>query len=203
MTAVPYPPWLRLQASRIFEFYPQIRALRRHLRRELGTADVVEAGAGFGTNSGLCRGAYLGLERDPAMVRLARRRFPDRRFEACDATEFELRPGERYHTGLLCLALHEADRRPALLAAMTRLCCRRLLIYDFDPGLRGLRRARVNHSEEQDIRSYWGLRPESHLGPLGWQRQGGSPLGPLLRFWRFVPLPGAGKRGPATPKSPR
>lgn len=182
------PAALRARTVQLFELHPEVRRMRRHLSRRVGRHDVLEVGCGFGVNAALCQGPYLGIDPDREAIEQARRRLPGRRFG--DTTELE--PG--HHTLLLSLVLHETEQRRELLQQLARLEPRRLLIYDFDPRLRGLARLRVNLLEEQAIHSYWGFDAELLLRPLGYTLAEGGALGPRIRWWEFLPTnsrPGA------------
>ncbi len=170
----------RLLAARVFERGAGVRSLRRQVQRLVADDDVVEVGCGFGFNARLCRGGYLGVDLDTEMVRVARRLNPGREFL----------PGGpaivsgRFATGLLSLTLHEANDRTAILRAMGALCPR-LVICDYDPRMRLVRRLATSLMEEEVIGSYWGFDLQSTLDEFGWTLTGTGPIGTEYRWWEY------------------
>ena len=187
-----YPTSLRYLAAKAWELDGEVKRLRRHLAAEMQRSfdgqppSVVEVGCGFGTNADACPGQYLGLELDRGMVRVARRRFSGRRgvrFARVDAARYM---GGPFDTGLLCLALHEADDRGGVLRNLTTIVQRRLVIYDFDPHLRGINRWRVARAETGEMDHYWGFDAAAVLAPHGFWLDRQQPVSSRLRFWRFL-----------------
>lgn len=182
MPLIPLPARFRYHLWQLWELHPEVRAMRRHLARRLGPHDVVELGCGFGDNAPRCQGAYLGLDLDRELLAEAARRHgsPHRRF-----AEHRQGAAEPAHTALLCLVLHEAKQREVLLHQAQQLALNRVLIYDFDPDLRGLSRLRVSLLEEPVISDYWGFDPAALLAKQGWTTSGGGNLRQRLRWWEF------------------
>jgi len=181
------PTSCRLLISRRFERDPTVRRIRRIVaERTAGTPDVLEIGCGFGANGEWCQGEYVGVDVDAPTVAVAQRRLPDCRLLVWDVERDGDVPGAPFHTVLLCMTVHElGGRRDAVITRAGEMASTRLLVIDYDPGLRGWSRVRESLLEMGKLGEYTRFDLVGFLSALGWRVGATEAIGDIHRCWEF------------------
>ncbi len=156
-TFSPFPTWLRLINAKVYESSRDAVLLRRAVKREIGDlpGSLLEIGCGFGFNAALRGGDYLGVDPDPRVIEVARRRNPGKRFEIEDGAPLNI-PDGGIDNVLLCLVIHELtpQNREAVLREAARIAKNRIYIFDHVQDLRGLSGWWIRLNERSDFDEY-------------------------------------------------
>jgi len=153
----PFPTRLRLANARFQESFKDVKELRAAIRGEIADRPglVLEVGCGFGFNSKLRSGDYLGVDPDDRVIEKARKLHPDRRFEVMNGCALEL-PDASAECVLMALAVHEvaATQRERMLSEACRVTRDDVVIADFNADLRGLRGLIIRAGEHRHFGDY-------------------------------------------------
>ncbi|MCZ7583732.1 MAG: class I SAM-dependent methyltransferase [Deltaproteobacteria bacterium] len=187
----PFPNFLRLWNLRRMDRAPEGRALRGAVARIIEDRPglLLEIGCGFGSNAAPRRGAYLGVDPDPRVIRAAKALHPEKDFGILKEGRVALPDGAARDV-LFSLVLHEVGRsaRLELLAEACRVASNDVLVFDYRRDLTGWTRRRIQWNEGATFTDYLEFDLEDAMLAAGRRLVAHAPVSRLFASWIFSTL---------------